>query len=244
MTQVPVLEDAADLEGRSPPDVLAWAYRTFRRVAIVASFQVESSALIHMAADLVDHPEVVTLDTGRLPEETHELMERIRQRYAVRLHVESPDPGELAELVAGGGPNLFRHSVELRHRCCEVRKVRPLARALVGYDAWVTGLRRDQSAARAATPVVRTDRAHGGIVKVAPLAGWTREQVWAYVRQHGIEYHGLYDRGYRSIGCAPCTRAVAPDEDERAGRWWWERSAVKECGLHWTLGDPVQAGGA
>ena len=138
-------------------------------------------------------------------------------------------------MVAVEGPNLFKRSVALRHSCCDVRKARPLTRALAGFDAWVTGLRRDQSETRRQTPVVQTDDAHGGITKVAPLAGWSRDQVWTYVRDHGLEYHSLYDKGYRSIGCAPCTRAVGPDEDGRAGRWWWEGSTVKECGLHLTI---------
>jgi phosphoadenosine phosphosulfate reductase len=230
-----------DQEDRSPEEVLEWAYRTFRRVAIVASFQAESSVLIHMAASIVERPEVVTLDTGRLPEETQDLIDRVQRRYPIRLHVEAPDPAEVSELVGAEGPNLFLRSVELRERCCEVRKVRPLTRALEGFDAWVTGLRRDQSAGRRATPVVQADAAHGGIAKIAPLVAWRRDQVWAYIRERGLDYHALYERGYTSIGCAPCTRPVQPGEDERAGRWWWEQSDVKECGLHVTDGRLVRA---
>jgi thioredoxin-dependent adenylylsulfate APS reductase len=241
---ITVHEPSAGLEASSPEEVLEWAYRTFRRVAIVASFQAESSVLIHMAAAVTDHPEVVTLDTGRLPAETYAVMERIQRRYPIRLHVQMPDPDEVAGLVREHGPNLFRRSVELRHRCCEVRKTRPLTRALAGFDAWVTGLRSDQSETRRNTPVVQADAAHGGIAKVAPLAGWTRDQVWSYIREHQLEYHDLYDHGYSSIGCAPCTRATRPGEDERAGRWWWEESAVKECGLHWDPKGPVRAGGS
>jgi len=235
---------AAALDGRSPEAVLEWAYCNFRRVAIVASFQAESSVLIQMAASIVERPEVVTLDTGRLPEETFEVVDRIRQRYPIRLHLQAPDSLEVTEMVAVGGPNLFRRSVEERHRCCEVRKVRPLTRALAGFDAWVTGLRRDQSEARRHTPVVQTDHAHRGIAKLVPLAGWSGDQVWAYIREHDLAYHSLYDHGYRSIGCAPCTRAVGPDEDERAGRWWWEGSTVKECGLHWNQTGPAAPAGS
>ncbi len=234
---------AAELEGGGPEEVLAWTYRTFRRVAIVASFQAESSVLIHMAAAVVERPEVVTLDTGRLPEETHELIDRIRRRYPIRLHVQAPDPAEVAELVAAHGPNAFRQSVELRHGCCEVRKVRPLARALAGFDAWVTGLRRDQSAGRSGTPVVQSTAAYGGIPRVAPLAAWRRDEVWAYIREHDLDHHALYELGYASIGCAPCTRPIQPGEDERAGRWWWEQSDIKECGLHETDGGLVRARG-
>jgi thioredoxin-dependent adenylylsulfate APS reductase len=225
--------EAEDLEGLEPEAVLAWAYRRFPRLALVASFQAEAIVLIDMACRVVERPAVVTLDTGRLPEETHELIDRVRERYPIDLRVVSPDPGEVADMVGAHGQNLFRRSVELRERCCEVRKVRPLARALAGHDAWVTGLRRDQSSGRSRTPVVQADHAHGGIAKIAPLVRWTRERVWAYVEERGLERHPLYERGYRSIGCAPCTRAAGPDEDERAGRWWWEGSAVKECGLHW-----------
>ena len=127
----------------------------------------------------------------------------------------------------------------LRRHCCDVRKSRPLAQALQGFDAWVTGLRRDQAATRSATPVVAEDGAHGGIAKIAPLVRWSEEQVWDYIRSRGLPYHELYDQGYRSIGCQPCTRAVREGEDPRAGRWWWEQEEVKECGLHWAA--PVAA---
>ena len=139
------------------------------------------------------------------------------------------------------GVNLFYLSPELRHTCCDVRKTRPLARALAGYDAWVTGLRREQSASRRATPVVSRDEGHGGIVKVAPLVGWRREDVWAHVRARDLPSHALYASGYTSIGCAPCTRATRPGEDERAGRWWWEGDSIKECGLHPVLTGPGPA---
>ena len=233
---IAVEQEIPELEGRTAEQILEWAYGSFRRVAIVASFQVESSVLIHMAAGIVERPHVVTLDTGRLPEETHRVMERMQRRYAIELDVRLPDPADIAPMLREHGPNPFYRSVELRQRCCHVRKVRPLAAALKGYDAWITGLRRDQSPSRRGTPLVQADRAHGGVAKVAPLARWTHDQVWAFVARHGIDYHDLYGRGYRSIGCAPCTRAVGPDEHERAGRWWWEDSAVKECGLHWTGG--------
>ncbi len=221
------------LENAEPQAVLAWAYRSFARPALVASFQLESVVLIDMATRLGERPEVITLDTGRLPEATHEYMERIARRYPIRLQVAYPDPQELAELVGAHGPNLFRTSPELRHACCAVRKTRVLERALAGRDAWVTGLRRDQAASRRATPVVQEDPLRPGLVKIAPLAAWSRAQVWEYAREHGIEAHPLYAAGYASIGCAPCTRATRPGEDERAGRWWWERTGVRECGLHW-----------
>lgn len=213
-------------------ELLEWTASNHRRVALVASFQAESGVLIDMASRLGLHFDVLTLDTGRLPEETYEVIDSFRRRYDLALRVLSPDPAEVEDLVSERGPNLFYESVELRQRCCNVRKVRPLSRALTQYDAWVTGLRRDQSAARTETPAVTSDAAHGGIAKVAPLVDWTRAQVWDYLDRHEVPRHPLYARGYTSIGCAPCTRATTPGEEERAGRWWWELDSARECGLH------------
>ena len=150
----------------------------------------------------------------------------------------TPEPAAVESMTAGHGVNLFRRSPELRHLCCEVRKTRPLSGALRGYDAWVTGLRREQASSRAATPVVACDPAHGGIAKLAPLATWSHDEVWDHVRAHDLPRHALYARGYTSIGCAPCTRATRPGEGERAGRWWWEDDPVKECGLHLVWAGP------
>ncbi|HSS95098.1 MAG TPA: phosphoadenylyl-sulfate reductase [Candidatus Dormibacteraeota bacterium] len=223
------------ISGAAPEAVLRWAYESFPQVAIVASFQAESSVLIDMAARIRSTDvRVLTLDTGRLPQATYEMIDRVRARYAIDVEVVSPDAGELAGMVGQNGVNLFYKSPEMRRLCCDVRKTRPLARALGGFDAWVTGLRRQQAATRAQTPVVSRDPDHEGLTKVAPLALWTRDQVWAYIGEHDVPYHPLYERGYTSIGCEPCTRATAAGEDERAGRWWWEKDEVKECGLHWS----------
>jgi len=231
----PTASAPLDLETANASEVLAWTYANHRRVAIVASFQAESSVLVHLASQVVARPEVVTLDTGRLPEETYAVMDAFRERFAIRLRVQAPDPEEVAEMVGAHGPNLFYRSVEHRQTCCDVRKSRPLARALAGFDAWVTGVRRQQAATRSTTAVVSPDPLHGGIAKVAPLAGWTHDQVWDHIRAHRLPVHPLYGQGYASIGCAPCTRAIQPGEDERAGRWYWESGAVKECGLHWQV---------
>lgn len=228
-------------ETQAPEEILAWAYGAVGRLAIVASFQAESIVLIDMAAEIVERPEVITIDTGRLPEETHALMDEVRRRWPVRLTVVSPHELAVQDMVAEHGTNLFRESVDLRHLCCDVRKRRPLDRALQGYDGWVTGLRREQSAARAGTPVAAPDPAHDGILKVAPLASWSRAQVWDRIEARQLPVNGLYERGYTSIGCASCTRATRPGEDERAGRWWWEQDSVKECGLHWSGGSLVRA---
>ena len=219
---------------REPESVLRWSYDRFARVAIVASFQAESSVIIDLASKIRPDLHVLTLDTGRLPPQTHQMIARLRSRYGIDVEVITPDPIETGEMVAAHGIDLFHESVELRRTCCHVRKSRPLDRALQGYDAWITGLRREQAATRAQTQVVALDVEHAGITKVAPLAMWTKAQVWGYIRDHDLPYHSLYDHGYTSIGCAPCTRATAPGEDERAGRWWWEQNEVKECGLHWS----------
>src|SRR5262249_7629585 len=155
--------------------------------------------------------------------ETYALMDRVRERYGIALEVYSPDAPELAQFVRAEGVNAFYRDVSLRLRCCEVRKVNPLNRVLGELDAWVTGLRRDQSANRATVRAVDIDADHGGLLKLNPLAEWTDEQVWAYVRANDVPYNELYDQGFTSIGCMPCTRPTEPGEDPRAGRWWWEQ---------------------
>ncbi len=221
-----------DLRPGDAEDVLSWTYQRFRRVALVASFQAELMVLIDMACGIVSEPEVLTLDTGRLPEETLDFIDHVRRRYPIRLRILAPDAGELEAMTREHGTMQFRRSVALRNECCAARKVNPLTRALRDYDAWITGLRREQTPTRASTPVIAGDATHGGITKVVPLAGWSRAQVWRYLRAHRVDHHPLYDRGYTSIGCAPCTRATRPGERERSGRWWWEGDSDKECLLH------------
>jgi phosphoadenosine phosphosulfate reductase len=222
------------MSGEDPEAVLRWAYAAFPKLAIVASMQAESSVLIDMAARMNRDVHVITLDTGRLPQETHDMIDAIRDRYGVALEVVAPETREVEELTREHGTNPFYRSVELRRLCCEIRKSRPLTRALGSYDAWVTGVRRQQAATRSETKVVTADLEHPGLVKIAPLATWSKEQVWDYIKANDVPHNALYGRGYTSIGCAPCTRATEAGEDERAGRWWWETGAVKECGLHWT----------
>jgi phosphoadenosine phosphosulfate reductase len=226
---------ADDLADEAPEEVLRWAYETYPRIVIAASFQAESSVLIDMASRIRgrDDLNVVTLDTGRLPQATHDMVDRVRERYGIEVKVVAPDPADLQEMVGRHGANLFYRSPDLRRLCCDVRKTRPLARALRGYDAWVTGVRRNHAVTRSQTPMVAPDLEHGGLMKIAPLAGWSKEQVWAYIRENDLPYHSLYDHGYTSIGCEPCTRATTAGEDERAGRWSWERDEAKECGIHW-----------
>lgn len=227
------LPAAQELEGWSAERVLKWAVSRFGgRVALACSFGAEDVVLLDMMAKIAGAPRVFVLDTGRLHQETYELMDRCRARYQMEFEVYCPRTDLLEQLLRTRGPNSFYLSVDQRKECCHVRKVEPLARALSGLDAWVTGLRRSQSVTRSDIGKVERDEAHGGIPKINPLADWSEEQVWEYIRAHGVPYNPLHDRGFPSIGCVPCTRAVGPGEDIRAGRWWWESPDLKECGLH------------
>ena len=235
--QVPSTESLTELNGRfrsaSPEEILRWAIQTFSpRLVLASSFGVEDVALIDMLSKLQPPTKIITLDTGRLPEETYEVMERIRKRYNVSVESYFPERDAVEQLEREKGFYSFRRSIEERKFCCNVRKVEPLGRALAGFDAWITGLRREQAATRTGVDVVEIDAAHGSMIKLNPLAYWTEQQVWTYVREHNVPYNALHDRGYPSIGCAPCTRAIQPGEDIRAGRWWWENPTTKECGLH------------
>ncbi len=224
---------AERFRGRPPEDVLSWALSEYHpNVALASSFSREDIALIAMMTDIRPDARVFALDTGRLNEETYEASEAVRRKLGVRIEWHFPDREQVEQLERTKGLYSFRESLENRHECCRIRKVEPLARALSGLRAWVTGQRRDQSVTRAALPVFETDEAHGGILKINPLTEWTEEQVRSFILERNLPYNRLHDAGYPSIGCAPCTRAVLPGEDPRAGRWWWERPEHKECGLH------------
>jgi phosphoadenosine phosphosulfate reductase len=224
---------ARQAEGWTAQQVLAWALERFHpHIAFASSFGAEDVAVIHILAGLRRDARIFTLDTGRLPVETYDVMERVRERYGVALEVYAPEREPLERLQREGGFYSFRSSIEERKRCCGIRKVEPLRRALAGLDAWITGLRREQSVTRTGVPVIEVDHGNGGILKINPLAAWTEGDVWDFVRGNGVPYNRLHDQGYPSIGCAPCTRAIAPGEDARAGRWWWENPESKECGLH------------
>ncbi|HEX6827808.1 MAG TPA: phosphoadenylyl-sulfate reductase [Burkholderiales bacterium] len=211
--------------------VLASAQRDFAPLAFANSFGLEDMVLTDVIVREFPGIEIFTLDTGRLPEETYDLMKRVADHYGVRLRVFYPDTGALERHVNQHGPNAFYDSVELRKECCHIRKVEPLKRALRGKRAWLTGLRREQAVTRRDLPVSEFDQATG-LQKFNPLADWSHLDVWTYVQARGVPYNALHERGYPSIGCAPCTRAVEEGEDIRAGRWWWEDPAGKECGLH------------
>lgn len=207
-------------------------------VAFACSFGVEDMVLLDTIAKHVPQIEVFTLDTGRLPEETHVLLDTIRNTYSIPVRVYFPDAAAVETWVAQNGPNGFYRSVAQRQQCCHIRKVQPLQRALAGKNGWITGLRREQSSQRQSLQLESWDDANG-LLKLNPLLEWTLDEVWSYVKTNGLPYNALHDRGYPSIGCAPCTRAVKPGEEIRAGRWWWEQAGTKECGLHRKKETPV-----
>ncbi len=214
-------------------EILAWADVVYGDAAAIASsFGVEDVVLIDLASRHAPHMRVFTLDTGRLPPETYEVMEQVRRRYGIDIDTYFPDRDAVEALESEKGFFSFRRGVAERKECCAIRKLEPLSRALRRKKAWVTGLRREQSITRAGVEVVEVDETHGGIVKLNPLARWTEAQVWRYSRERSLPVNALHERGYPSIGCAPCTRAIGPGEDVRAGRWWWESPEHKECGLH------------
>jgi phosphoadenosine phosphosulfate reductase len=194
--------------------------------SLSAEDMVITDAILTASLDI----EIFTIDTGRLHGDTLELLELIRRRYDHAVRVYAPDPASVSQYAALHGRDAFYDSAALRRECCRIRKVEPLERALAGKSVWITGL-RCVAAAREAVPASQFDEAHG-VLKVNPLAEWTENEVWEYLRERDVPYNRLYDHGYRSIGCAPCSRPTVAGEDVRAGRWWWEEGAVKECGLH------------
>jgi phosphoadenosine phosphosulfate reductase len=211
--------------------VIAWALEQWgSRIAVCTSFQAEGMVILDMAWRIYPKVRVFTVDTGRLPQETYDMMECVRDRY--KIEVFFPDPKQVEEMVRRHGPNLFYKSVEARMWCCHVRKVEPMRRALDGLGAWITGLRRDQSASRAMINKIGPDGEYGGLMKLNPLCDWTSTQVWDYINTYDVPTHRLYQQGYVSIGCAPCTRPTQQGDDARAGRWWWEQNTTKECGIH------------
>ncbi|HEY4221357.1 MAG TPA: phosphoadenylyl-sulfate reductase [Myxococcota bacterium] len=215
----------------SPQQIIGYGIERFgSELVIASSFSVEDVVLIDIAHRVSRRFRVVTLDTGRLPEETYDVIEQVRSRYGVTVEVFFPERARVEQLVSIKGTRSFRASVEDRKECCRVRKVEPLARALAHAGAWATGLRQAQSQGRASLPAFDVDER--GLLKLAPLYRMGDAEVWAYAKEHAVPTSALYARGYTSIGCAPCTRAISAGEDARAGRWWWETPEHNECGIH------------
>jgi len=214
-------------------DLLARIARDFHPAALASSLQAEDMVLTDLVCRARLPVEIFVLDTGRLHGDTLALVERVEARYGIQVRVWRPQPEAVREFVMRFGRDAFYRSVDLRNQCCALRKVEPLGRALAGKRAWITGLRRGQSAGRGETAVEQWDEAHG-LMKFNPLADWREDEVWSYLRAYQVPTHPLYEQGYRSIGCAPCTRPVVEGEDARAGRWWWEREGSSECGIHFS----------
>jgi phosphoadenosine phosphosulfate reductase len=234
---------SAEAESLSAQEILTWGLKNFSpRIALSCSFGApEGLALLDMMHRIDPSSRVFVLDTGRLPQATYDLIDRVRERYDKPVEIVFPRAEDVESMVRARGVNLFYESIENRQLCCRIRKVEPLRRYLAGLDAWVAGLRREQGVTRTETPKVELDALHGGIVKLNPIADWTHEQVLAYVREHEVPTNRLNAQGYPSVGCDPCSRAVAAGEDPRSGRWWWEHPETRECGIH--AGEEEQGSG-
>jgi phosphoadenosine phosphosulfate reductase len=238
-TELQIKKIAEEMEDQSAMEVLKWAINAYSpKIALASSFGAEDVILIDMMVKInKEKTKIFTLDTGRLNQETYDVMDAIRKKYGIQIEVYFPEQRETEEMVKIKGMNLMYESVENRKLCCEIRKVHPLNRALSKLDGWITGLRREQAITRANIYKLEIDSSHGNIAKINPLADWTNEMIWDYIHKNNVPYNKLHDSGYPSIGCEPCTRAVHRGEDPRAGRWWWENATQKECGLHW---DPTK----
>jgi phosphoadenosine phosphosulfate reductase len=227
-----VLELNQALKGKTPQESISHCLRVFgNKIALSTSLGIEDQVLTQMLIAINKETEIFTLDTGRLFPETYDLIERTCSKYGINIKIFFPNHADVEEMVNEKGINLFYHSVANRKECCNIRKIRPLKRAFSGLDAWICGLRRDQSVTRADMQLVEWDEANG-LIKINPLIDWSEEDVWKYARENNVPYNVLHDKGYPSIGCQPCTRAIEQGEDVRAGRWWWENPETKECGLH------------
>lgn len=222
-----------DFQDKTAAEVVAYAVEHFgvHKVTLASSLSIEDQVLTDLLMKRTKEGRIFVLDTGRHFEETYDVMQKTMGHYGFQYEIYAPNTQVLQEAVAKKGPNFFYESVDERKRCCYIRKVEPLERALSGVDAWICGLRRDQATTRGNVALFEWDEAHG-IVKVNPLANWSEEDVFDYIKEQGVVYSKLYGKGYRSIGCEPCTRPVAAGEDLRSGRWWWESPDKKECGLH------------
>jgi phosphoadenosine phosphosulfate reductase len=217
----------------SPAEILRLGLETANGpVSLACSFSLEDVAIIDIAHKAGLNPGIFAIDTGRLNEETYEVAEALVERYRLKIEWYFPQHTAVEELERTKGLFSFRESLENRHECCNIRKVEPLSRALTGLNGWITGMRREQSPTRSELKAVEADQLHGGIIKINPLLNWSENQVLDYARENSIPANRLYKQCYRSIGCAPCTRAIGPWDKVREGRWWWENAEQKECGLH------------
>jgi len=219
----------------SAEDILTYFLTHYKgRIVQGSGMGAEDQVITRMICDIDKTVRIFTLDTGRLFQETYDLIQKTNEHFSINIEVYFPDYKKVEKMVKEKGINLFYESLENRQLCCHIRKNEPLKRALKGMDVWICGLRKDQTVTRFYNKAVEWDKQHG-LIRVNPLINWTEKQVWDYIREHQIPYNVLHDKGYPSIGCLPCTHAVKPGEDPRAGRWWWEDKGPKECGLHYKL---------
>ena len=219
-------------KGKSPSEILRYFLDEYQgKIALSTSFGAEDQVLTDMVMKIDNNARIFTLDTGRLHPETYDVMDATNLKYNRKIEVYFPDTSSVQELYRTQGVNAHYESLEKRKKCCFIRKIEPLQRALKGLDVWITGLRAEQSVTRTEIPFVEYDNDFN-VIKVNPLIDWTEDDVWNYIKENNVPYNKLHDQGFPSIGCAPCTRAVKDGEDIRSGRWWWENPEHKECGLH------------
>jgi phosphoadenosine phosphosulfate reductase len=225
-----VLND--QFEGKSPEEILSYFLKEYKgKIALSSSLSIEDQVLTDLVAKIDKQTRIFTLDTGRLFPETYSLIDSTNKKYGINIEVFFPDHNRVEEMVKTNGINLFYDSIDKRKQCCQVRKLEPLKRAFEGLEVWICGLRQEQSVTRLGVKEVEWDEANG-IIKINPLVRWLEKDVWDYIKTNNVPYNELHDKGFPSIGCQPCTRAIKPGEDLRAGRWWWEEPEHKECGLH------------
>ena len=214
-------------------EALQWASDNLHpKIAKASSFGAEDSVIMDIMLKINPKFRFFTLDTGRLPQETYDIMDVVRKKYNISIEVLFPDAQEVEDMVREKGVNLFYESVDNRKLCCEIRKVHPINKILNTLDGWITGLRRDQTKNREDLTIFQLDLGHGGILKINPIVDWTSDEIQEYIKKNNLPQNSLLKKGYPSVGCEPCTRAIKPGEDLRAGRWWWEQDENKECGIH------------
>ncbi len=226
----------AEYKQEKPEEIIRFIVKEIGipKIALASSLSIEDQVLMDMLLKVCSKARIFFIDTGRHFQETYDLMDETMKKYLFHYEVYAPDGREIEALVSKLGPNSFYKSVEFRKNCCDIRKVHPLNRVLDTLDAWICGLRKEQSESRSSIDIFQWDDSHS-IYKINPLANWSEEDLWEYIRRENVPYNALYDNGFRSIGCKPCSRPVTQGEDVRGGRWWWESLEKKECGLHWDL---------
>lgn len=233
ITRENIKEFQDKLKDKGPLEIIKWSVDHFgaEKIGFASSMSIEDQVITDIIVQNTPGLNIFTLDTGRLPQETYDLIEKTNTKYGINIELLFPDAVEVEKMVKEYGPNLFYKSIENRKLCCHIRKMAPLTKKFKTLNAWICGLRKEQAVTRRGVEVLEIDETFS-VLKINPLAEWSEEKVWQYIKENEIPYNELYDKGYKSIGCAPCTRVVKEGEDIRSGRWWWESPEQKECGLH------------